>query len=222
MSSDRRESARRQGCQQRSDRTSVGGFMGLLRRKKSTSPDVASRLPTSTSNQGRQSEAAEVTEIEELRAAAATAAAAAERAGTLAEDAQRQALLATETARSLAQSAPAPTATDQLAALSAEVDKLASLVRASIDESREARELVASLDTRITQLGTEIAHQIDELSGDVDALSAREPGDGPSAEVVSDLKSGQVRLAQEQARYQIAFRDDLAALADEVRKRPSR
>jgi hypothetical protein len=33
------------------------------------------------------------------------------------------------------------------------------------------------------------------------------------------IADGQDRLANEQARYQIAFRDDLAALADQVQRR---
>jgi chromosome segregation ATPase len=53
----------------------------------------------------------------------------------------------------------------------------------------------ADLDARVTQVGTEVTHQLTELSTDLE------------------------RLAHEQARYQIAFRQDLADVADIARKR---
>lgn len=185
--------------------------MGLLRRKRSNPTPVEPAAPP-----------VDPAVLDQLRAAAADATAAAERAGTLAEAAQRQALLATETARAVGDTTPPTVTAEQFIALTAEVEKLAALVRTSIAESREARDLVATLDGRITQLGVELANQIDELSGDVDTLTSRDAADPVVAETVADLKSGQVRLAQEQARYQIAFRQDLAAIADEVRKRPQR
>lgn len=52
------------------------------------------------------------------------------------------------------------------------------------------------LDARISQVGTEVTHQLSELSTDLE------------------------RLAQEQARYQIAFRQDLAEVADRAAKKP--
>jgi hypothetical protein len=39
-----------------------------------------------------------------------------------------------------------------------------------------------------------------------------------SDEVVAALRSGQVKLANEQARYEIAFRQDLATLAESLRR----
>jgi hypothetical protein len=38
--------------------------------------------------------------------------------------------------------------------------------------------------------------------------------------VIDELRDGQVRLANEQARYQIAFREDLARLAEQLRRSP--
>lgn len=79
-------------------------------------------------------------------------------------------------------------------------------------------ELVArfdGLDARITSVSTELANQIDELSSDVDAIGARA---APTDEVVDELRDAQTRLANEQARYQIAFRHDLADLADRLRR----
>ena len=39
-----------------------------------------------------------------------------------------------------------------------------------------------------------------------------------SDEVIDTLKASQVKLAAEQARYEISFREDLAALAEQVRQ----
>ncbi len=72
------------------------------------------------------------------------------------------------------------------------------------------------VDQRITSISTELANQLSEISGDLDALGASEP---PTERVVDELRDAQERLASEQARYQIAFRQDLADLADRL-KRP--
>ena len=84
------------------------------------------------------------------------------------------------------------------------------------DEQRRIAELVARLDAidaRVTAVSTELANQLNELGGELDALAAR-PDDG----AVEQLRTGQVRLASEQARYQIAFRQDLAELAETLRR----
>ncbi len=70
-------------------------------------------------------------------------------------------------------------------------------------------ERIEQLDARITSISTELANQITELSGDLDGR-----GGEPATEVVGQLREAQVKLANEQARYQIAFRQDLANLAD--------
>lgn len=71
------------------------------------------------------------------------------------------------------------------------------------------------VDARITSISVELANQIDELSGEI---AARDAGTPPTDEVVEELRDAQTRLANEQARYQIAFRQDLADLADRLRR----
>ena len=71
------------------------------------------------------------------------------------------------------------------------------------------------VDARITSISTELANQITELSGDVESIAKEHP---PTDDIVTEMRDAQVKLANEQARYQIAFREDLAALAERLRR----
>jgi len=73
---------------------------------------------------------------------------------------------------------------------------------------------IDEIDQRISSISSELANQITELSDDIEALGGNEPA---TDEVVGELRDAQTRLAAEQARYQIAFRQDLADLADRLR-----
>ena len=91
---------------------------------------------------------------------------------------------------------------------------------AELSDVRHRLEELASrldgIDLRITSISTELANQIVELSGEIEAASAG--GAPPADELVEELRDAQTRLANEQARYQIAFRQDLAALADRLKR----
>lgn len=76
-------------------------------------------------------------------------------------------------------------------------------------------ERISELDQRITAISTELANQITELSGELDAIDG---SSAPADDVVDELRDAQTRLAGEQARYQIAFRQDLADLADRLKR----
>jgi len=104
---------------------------------------------------------------------------------------------------------PAPAATVDLPPLP-ELDDLRTRVDAVVAQ-------LTALDARITSVSTELANQLRELGGDIDALAERAPApvDEGSLEEVRDT---QVRLANEQARYQIAFRADLARLAEHLQR----
>jgi len=80
---------------------------------------------------------------------------------------------------------------------------------------RRISERVDEIDQRITSISTELANQITELSSDIESMGGNEPA---TDEVVDELRDAQERLATEQARYQIAFRQDLADLADRLRR----
>ena len=71
------------------------------------------------------------------------------------------------------------------------------------------------VDARITSIATELANQLNEISGDVEAIAKEHP---PTDDIVTEIRDAQVRLANEQARYQIAFREDLADLAERLRR----
>ncbi len=77
---------------------------------------------------------------------------------------------------------------------------------------------LTELDQRVTAVSTELANQMSELNNDIEALAKRPPGSGADEVVLDELRDGQVRLANEQARYQIAFREDLARLAEQLRR----
>ncbi len=62
-------------------------------------------------------------------------------------------------------------------------------------------ERVARLDERVTSVSTELANQLTEVGNDIEPIQA-----------------GAERLAAEQARYQIQFRQDLAELAERLRR----
>ena len=88
-------------------------------------------------------------------------------------------------------------------------------------------EKVAALDGRVGQISVELTNQLTEVGGELDRLHAlAEKNDlGAIDERLDDvtsgqerLASGQERLAAEQARYEIRFREDLAEIADRLRR----
>ncbi|MEX2625293.1 MAG: hypothetical protein WD225_00310, partial [Ilumatobacteraceae bacterium] len=105
-------------------------------------------------------------------------------------------------------------------------------------------ERITAVDRRVTAVSTELANQLSELGSDIEELTrARTSGEGPAdvgdapvtggetgttvdtgmlEELFDELHDAQQRLASEQARYQIAFREDLARLAEDLRRRANR
>jgi DNA repair exonuclease SbcCD ATPase subunit len=79
-------------------------------------------------------------------------------------------------------------------------------------------EQLSNLDARITSVSRELANQITELGHDIDGLQKRVEAEPAAEEVIDGVRDAQERLASEQARYQIAFREDLARLAEQLRR----
>lgn len=76
---------------------------------------------------------------------------------------------------------------------------------------------ISAIDTRLTNMTAELSHQLHELSSDIEAITQKE-NDPESVNALEQLRVNQTRIANEQARYQIAFRQDLAVIAEQLRK----
>jgi stress response protein SCP2 len=97
----------------------------------------------------------------------------------------------------------------ELARRGAEIDEVHLDLRALTDR-------LGGVDDRVTQMTTAITNQLHELDADIEKLAAM--ADAASAETVNELRANQVRIANEQARYAIALRQDLAELAELLRR----
>jgi hypothetical protein len=130
---------------------------------------------------------------------------------------------------------PPPPEPQKPAVTEADVDMLRARLQRLNDR-------IDQIDARITSIATELANQINELAGEVGTLTvaANQPAWGESddeddedaaaqaaaaaalagaAEAIAiEIRDAQVKLANEQARYQIAFRQDLAELAERLKK----
>jgi hypothetical protein len=105
-------------------------------------------------------------------------------------------------------------------ALADQLGQLAERVSTTDVAARRSAEQVAALEQRLDSVGTELANQLSELGRDIDGLAkhAAQAASGTVDEaVIESLRNGQIKLANEQARYEIAFREDLAVLAENLR-----
>ena len=84
--------------------------------------------------------------------------------------------------------------------------------------ARTIADRLVSLDTRVSSMGSELSRQFQELGGEIEQLAKEVQNSGVN-EIVDTIKASQTRLANEQARYEITFRQDLAALADKLLRR---
>lgn len=96
------------------------------------------------------------------------------------------------------------------------------------EQLAQVAEQMLALDVRVTNVSTELANQLTELSQELDNFDDRDGantnGTGDSGmekrieTAVSSFRESTERLATEQARYEIQFRADLAKLADRLGK----
>lgn len=107
---------------------------------------------------------------------------------------------------------------EELATLREQVNSTAERAETERRAMATLLEQVAAMESRITGMGAELSRQLHELGADIEKLQQDADND-TVLETITSLKSAQVRLATEQARYQITFRQDLAALANELLKR---
>lgn len=107
---------------------------------------------------------------------------------------------------------------DELNALREHIAEEKSRADADRATSHAIAERITALEARVSGMGSELSRQLHELGTEIEELSKR-ADDAAVMEVVDALKTAQIRLATEQARYEITFRQDLAALADQLFKR---
>ncbi|MBI4884052.1 MAG: hypothetical protein HY826_08360, partial [Actinobacteria bacterium] len=107
------------------------------------------------------------------------------------------------------------------------IDDLVQRVASSESRTHYSLEQLSAIENRLNAVSTELGNQVSELGRDIDGFEGtgapRRNGNGASnghvsEEVVVALQNAQVKLAAEQARYEIAFRQDLATLAEHVRR----
>ncbi len=76
---------------------------------------------------------------------------------------------------------------------------------------------ISIIDQRVTTMTTELSNQIHELGSDIETMT-KSSQDSVSREALEQLRVSQIRIANEQARYEIAFRQDLAELVEQIRR----
>ncbi len=121
---------------------------------------------------------------------------------------------------------------EEVQALSYRVEILAERVESGDVRARKTAEQLSAIEHRMSAVSTELTNQVSELGRDIDGFggfaNSNENGDSDdraangnkhfSTELLTELQSAQIKLAEEQARYEIAFRQDLATLAEHVRR----
>ena len=105
-----------------------------------------------------------------------------------------------------------------VATLRAEITQQTETLAAEREATRAIGDRLVSLDSRVSNMGTELSRQFQELGNEIEQLAQLAQNSGV-AEIVEAIKVSQTRLANEQARYEITFRQDLAALADKLLRR---
>jgi len=194
--------------------------MGLFSKKPSETDVKVAALVTALGEVTTRLEQAETdkarlqSRVDEMQVQVNGIAAAAAAASVSAESASLR-------ANEAAAAASRPRAVDELEDVVTQLGQLAERISSNDIATRQATEQVATLTQRVNQISTELANQLAELSNDIDSLTETRPVAAAVSltdEVLDMLRTAQVNLAAEQARYEIAFRQDLAALAEQVRQ----
>ena len=129
---------------------------------------------------------------------------------------------------------------DNVKALTYRVEVLAERMESSETRARQTSEQLIAIEHRMSAVSTELTNQVSELGRDIDGFGAYTSSNGNghangngnghangngnghvSADLLTELQAAQIKLAAEQARYEIAFRQDLATLAEHVRRTKS-
>ena len=76
---------------------------------------------------------------------------------------------------------------------------------------------INAIDSRLSNMTSELTHQLHELGNEIQTISEQQQ-DPASVAALEQLRVNTTRIANEQARYEIAFRQDLATLAEMLRR----
>ncbi len=104
----------------------------------------------------------------------------------------------------------------ELNSLRGEVEQRGADISLMRSQLNVLEERLINADVRVTQITTALTNQLHEIDTELDRLT--QTADAASAETVTQLRANQVRIASEQARYAITLRQDLAELAELLRK----
>ena len=104
----------------------------------------------------------------------------------------------------------------EMLAMRTELENAQQQIREVSLTQNAAASALTAIVSRVVQLGRELTNQLHELSNDLEKLEQH--SDAASAETIAQLQATQIRLATEQARYEITFRQDLAEIADQLRR----
>ena len=105
----------------------------------------------------------------------------------------------------------------ELAELRGELTKRTNALSLVIALTNGLDQKIAIIDTRLTTMTTELSHQLHELGSEIESL-AQTSQETASREALEQLRVNQTRIANEQARYEIAFRQDLAEIIEQIRR----
>jgi chromosome segregation ATPase len=104
----------------------------------------------------------------------------------------------------------------EIVSLRSEIDQRSADIASLRGTIQSLEERLGSTDARVVQITTELTNQLHEIDSELELLATT--ADAASAETVTELRANQVRIASEQARYAITLRQDLAELAELLRK----
>ncbi len=105
----------------------------------------------------------------------------------------------------------------ELVALREELTKRTNALSLVTAMTNGLEQKISVIDQRVTKMTTELSHQIHELGSEIESLT-KSSQDNASREALEQLRVNQIRIANEQARYEIAFRQDLAELVEQIRR----
>jgi len=105
----------------------------------------------------------------------------------------------------------------ELAELRSELTKRTNALSLVTAATNGLDQKIAIIDERLKTMTTELSHQMHELGTEIETL-VKTADESASREALEQLRVNQTRIANEQARYEIAFRQDLAEIVEQIRR----